>query len=324
MRKLFFLGVCFTMFWSCSDGDLQIEAIDFDEGSIQFCSGQEDIETTLFFKINTSEALILDLQSNLIKNEPSQSPITSSIGSQSSLTYRFFSGEVASSYFCSEIPPASPTVIEEINATDGVVQIISTLDTVTRSTKTYNHVFTITEVVLTNGSNESIIDQTGIDFGDYETSVESSVGLIFTNFEDISINSCGVSNDQIVLSKVLKDEFLSLTMPVSLLENVETGDTPREMDLSETIVFRNGISSSILSSETVCAGIDTSELKNEFSTTEGKISVTTTASEPDENSIVTYTHTISLTNFVLQDMNGSSAGTFEEAYVFGTFTTTSE
>lgn len=323
MRKLFFLGVCLTILWSCSDGDLQIEAIDFDEGSIQFCSGQVDIETTLFFKINSSEALILDLQSNLIKNEPSQSPITSTIGSRSSLTYRFFSGEVAKSYFCDEIPPASPSVIEEINATDGVIQIISTLDTVTKSTKTYNHAFNITEVVLTNGSGESIIDQTGIDFGDYKTSSKSSVALTFSNFKDLSINSCGVSNDLIVLTKILKDEFLSLTIPITLLENAETGGTPREMDLSESVVFRNGISGSILSSETVCSGIDASQLRNEFSTTEGKVLVTTTASEPDENAIVTYTHTISLANFVLQDKNGSDAGTFDNAYVFGTFTTTS-
>lgn len=323
MRKLSLPILLILILSSCSDGDLQIETIDFDEGSIQFCDdGQEDTETTLFFKINGDEVLILDLQANLIENGPSDGTITSTIDSQSDLSYRLFSDDVTQSYFCSEIPPITPTVIEEIIATAGIVEIISSLDTVNRTTKTYNHAFTISEVTLVNSLGESITDQTGIDFGDYETDVESSVALVFSNFASIDINECDTASETIVLTKVLNDEYLSLAIPTSLLANVATGDTPREADLSESIIFKNGIARVAVTTDSACTGIAASELENEFSTTEGKVSVSTVASEPNTDGIITYTHTISLSEFVLQDLNGSNAGTIA-AYTFGVFTTTS-
>ncbi|AWX43360.1 hypothetical protein HME9304_00348 [Flagellimonas maritima] len=323
MKKNFFpiLAVCFLA--ACGDGDLQIEAIDFDEGSIQFCSGgQEDTETTLFFKIIGDETLILDLQASLIENEPSDDPIISTIPAQSNLTYRLFSDDVTQAYFCGEVPPATPTVVEEVLATGGSVQIITTLDTISRTTKTYNHEITILEVTLENSLGETITDQTGIEFGNYTTTEDSSVGLIFSNFNNVTISSCEVTNENITLVKVLNDEFLSFTLPISLLENSETGETPREASLSETIVFKNGTAISAVTVDSVCAG-SLSDLENEFSTTEGTVSVTTTASEPNSEGVVTYTHTISLVNFTLQDLNGANAGTFDdEPYVFGEFTTT--
>lgn len=324
MRKLSLPILLILMLSSCSDGDLQIETIDFDEGSIQFCDeGQEDTETTLFFKINGDEVLILDLQANLIENAPSDGTITSTIDSQSDLSYRLFSDDVNQSYFCDEIPPVTPTVIEEITATAGIVQITSSLDTVNRTTKTYNHAFTISEVTLVNSLGESITDQTGIDFGDYETDVESSVALVFSNFDSIDISACDTVGETIVLTKVLNDEYISLAIPTSLLANVATEeDTPREVDLSESIIFKNGIARVAVTTDSVCSGIATSELENEFSTTEGKVSVVTVASEPNADGIITYTHTISLSEFVLQDLNGSNAGTIV-SYTFGVFATTS-
>ncbi|UII75244.1 hypothetical protein LV716_13375 [Flagellimonas sp. HMM57] len=325
MRNIFLPVLFLCLLYSCGDGDLQIEAVDFDEGSIQFCDqGQDDTETTLLFKINSDETLILDLQANLIENAPSDDPILSSIPTQSNLTYRLFSDDVTQAYFCDEIPPSTPTVTEEISATGGTVQIISTLDTVSRTSKVYNHEIRILEVTLVNSQGESLTDQTGIDFGEYTTTEESSVAQFFANFEDVTINSCEDTGENTVLTKILNDEYLNLTIPTSLLANSETGETPREATLSESIIFKNGTALTTVTTDSVCAGIEAINLENEFSTTEGTVSVSTTASEPNTEGVITYTHTISLSDFALQDLNEANAGTFEEEpYVFGTFTTTS-
>lgn len=314
------LGLC--MFLSCSDGNLQIEAVDFDGGSIQFCDeGQEDTETTLFFKINGDEVLILALQANLIGNRPSTNPITTNIGSGSSLTYRLLSDAVDQSYICGDVPPVSPTVVEEIPATGGTVQITTSLDTASRTSKIYNHEFLIPEVTLVNSLGESLTDQTGIEFGDYKTIQQSSVELVFSNFVDTTIDSCEITGETIELTKVLDDEFISLTVPLSLIANVETDDTPRQAFLNANTMFKNGIAKKIVTTDDVCNGISSAELENEFSTTEGTVSVVTVVSGPDSEGVITYTHTISLMDFVLQDINGASLSAID-SYVFGNYVTT--
>ena len=66
MRKSFFWILCAGMFFSCSDGDLQIETIDFDSAAIQFCTAPQTNAKNILFKINESEALILELQSGVL------------------------------------------------------------------------------------------------------------------------------------------------------------------------------------------------------------------------------------------------------------------
>ncbi|MEN8789310.1 MAG: hypothetical protein ABF295_07315, partial [Flavobacteriaceae bacterium] len=61
---------------SCDDGDLQIETIDFNSANIEFCESITDLSSTFFFKLNPNEALILELQSGILKNEVSDGAIT--------------------------------------------------------------------------------------------------------------------------------------------------------------------------------------------------------------------------------------------------------
>ena len=150
----------------CSDGDLQIEALDFDNVVAQNC-GALNTGTEIFFKINGDETLILDLQTGLLQNEVSTDTITSSIPNQSQLTYRLFSDNITSSYFCDSIPPTTPTVIEEIEATAGTILITTTtLDSVT-----FTHNIQFQGLILVNASGESIIDLTTNDFDSVDTSV---------------------------------------------------------------------------------------------------------------------------------------------------------
>lgn len=323
MKHTFYFLTGLLFLSACSDGDLQIEALDFDEGNIQFCNeGQDATETTLFFKINGDEVLILDLQSGLLDNEPSTDAITSNIGSNSELTYRLFSGTVAQDYFCSTIPPAEPMVIEEIIATDGIVQIVTTLDTVNRQTKTYNHAITIPELTMVNSAGESLIDQTGVDYGDYTSSLTSSLGQVFANFSEITPQICDTEATNLVLTQILNDEYLSLNFPTSLLVNTPTGETPRELAIGDTVGFENGIALAATTTEAVCAGYADAELGNRFRANAGTLQVATVASEPDSNGTITYTHTLTLVDLVFEDLNAASAGGVD-SYIFGIVVTTS-
>ncbi len=165
MKRILFLA-CLCLFASCDDGDLQIETIDFDSVDPQTC-GTVDLDTQLFFKINGDEALILELQSGLLKNEPTEADITSTIGSQSKLTYRLFSDNVSSDYFCADVPLTEPTVINEIVAQNGMLTI-STAGVET-DTVTFNHTITLSDVSFITGTDARITDLSINEFGTVST-----------------------------------------------------------------------------------------------------------------------------------------------------------
>ena len=157
-----FIGIALLLA-SCDDGDLQIETLDFDSVSAQTCESPVTTSTSLFFKINGDEVLILEMDSSLLINETGSR--SSSFPSPSSLTYRIFDANVSSGYFCDAIPPVSPIVIEEIQATGGTVSVTtSTTDDIT-----FTHLIQLDNVTLVNGVNERITDLSVNDFGTVTT-----------------------------------------------------------------------------------------------------------------------------------------------------------
>lgn len=152
---------------SCSDGDLQIETIDFDDVAIQTCETSVTTGTTVFFKISGEESLILDLQDGLLKNEETQDTLVSTIPGQSSLLYRIFTAGVTKNYFCDAIPPAEPTVLEEIEAVSGEV-LVSTVRNATDTTL-FEHSIRFRDVTLVNAQGERITDTSINEFGTVTT-----------------------------------------------------------------------------------------------------------------------------------------------------------
>lgn len=166
MRILFAFAIL-VLINSCSDGDIQIETIDFDSASLEFCDTEITTSSTVFFKLNTSEALILELQSGVLKNEASDGTISSTVPGQSQITYRTFSDNISKAYFCDEIPPTTPTVIEEILAEGGEV-FITTLQNATDTTK-YDHTIEFSGISLVRDNGERITDLTINNFGTITT-----------------------------------------------------------------------------------------------------------------------------------------------------------
>ncbi|MEO9891238.1 hypothetical protein [Aurantibacter sp.] len=166
MQKTFFLGLMFLLF-SCDDGDIEIETIDFDSVDIETCE-TGSIDTGLFFKINDDEALILELEDGKLLNEASAEQIESTIGSGSTLTYRLFSGTVSKTYFCDDVPVIDPQAISEIVASNGTVLI----NTIEIDSTTFEHSIELTDVTFETDTNNRITDLTINDFGTF-TSIKS-------------------------------------------------------------------------------------------------------------------------------------------------------
>ena len=151
---------------ACSSGDLQIQTIDFESASVQYC-GTVSTETQLFFKLNAQEALILQLPSGLLKNENSDGAIESNIPGASQLTYRIFQGDVTSGYFCDAIPPAKPTVLEDLEAEAGKVRIV-TVQNASDTTK-FQHTITLEGTSFVNSKGERLTNLSVENFGTITT-----------------------------------------------------------------------------------------------------------------------------------------------------------
>ncbi|MEC7771395.1 MAG: hypothetical protein VX798_09440 [Bacteroidota bacterium] len=171
MRKFIFSIVGLVLLFSCSDGDLEIETIDFDSVSAQSCSALIPTSTNLLFKINDTEALILELQSGVLNNGVVGETVTteSSVPNQSQVIYRIFSDGVDNGYFCDNIPPAQPTVIDEVEAEDGMVIIETAVDP--NDATVFVHTISLSGISFVTDSGERITNLTISQFGEVTTNV---------------------------------------------------------------------------------------------------------------------------------------------------------
>ena len=333
MRKIWFFCFCLLML-SCDDGDLQIEEVDFEASTIEFCdidtTIEDELDITLLFKIQDDEALILTLEEGLLENETSEiNSITSEIPGESQLTYRFFSDAITSSYFCDDIPPSTPTVLEEIDATGGTLIINTFVSVASETTKTYRHDIQFQQVSLTNSLGERLTDTAGFNYGNVSSTTDNSPELLFANYSDIAVTACETNfvENQVRLYKLNSDELIFIDLPESLFLNEVTA-SPREIDLATLGSFNNYIFDTLVDASFVCttANLDDDSIVGEYVSTSGTVSVTTVENPADEEDFVTYTHTITVNNLNLTllalDEDDDDENLEEiETFVFGTYTT---
>lgn len=158
--------IILSIFLSCDDGDLTIDAVDFDSiETPQTCDAVSTTTASVLFKINGDEALILELPSGTFKNEVSTESIAQEISSTTKLTYRIFTDDVSSDYFCDDVPPISPTVTEEVTAEDGTVFITTT----TTDSETFSHLIQLSEISFVTSDGSRITDLQISEFGTVTT-----------------------------------------------------------------------------------------------------------------------------------------------------------
>ncbi len=121
MKKLFFILIV-IFFIGCDDGDFAIEVFDFDDSNIQLCGDY------VFYKLtnDNTEALLIQITSNDELFLQTEGTKEYQLSANNHIYYRIFDGS-ASDYFCKEVQPVNPKVIEQWEATSGTIEIVTTL-----------------------------------------------------------------------------------------------------------------------------------------------------------------------------------------------------
>jgi len=163
MKKIYILCLFLTCI-ACDDGDLQIETLDFDSIDLQTCEAisAANSDGYVLFKINSDEALILELPSTAFQNaavDNAEFPV--SMTGSTKITYRIFDDTVTNNYFCSSVPLGTPQLTEEVIAQNGMVFITTT----TTDDMTYTHTIALSGISLETGSGQRITDLRINDFG---------------------------------------------------------------------------------------------------------------------------------------------------------------
>lgn len=129
--------------------------------TLEQCSSSKQL-----YDYNSSEALILDVDSALILNEatPLNTPRTGLISdTKNKLTYRLFSGLVTGAYFCNTTFPSSPVVTEEWIGVAGVSNISGIVEvTTTVFGNGFKHTVVLKKVKMKKGNSDFILGDTYI------------------------------------------------------------------------------------------------------------------------------------------------------------------
>ena len=166
MKKLIVLVASVFMLQACDDGDITLESFNFDTVNIQECT-----TNNLIFKINRDEMLLINIPESSFANveTPDGSPAIITLDSDDQIIYRIYSGDVTATSICDLIPPASPIVNQEWNATGGTIEIVTdklfAADGVTQTGFTHNIRFV--NVNFSGASNS--FSFTAYNFGNHET-----------------------------------------------------------------------------------------------------------------------------------------------------------
>ncbi|WP_424493417.1 hypothetical protein [Salinimicrobium sp. GXAS 041] len=134
MKNYFFALCAVLMLASCDDGEIIVTNFQFEENNFEWCSGPDD--TQVFFKINndlSNEAIAVIFELEPFSDDFLLEPLSEDdvflveaiderripLNSENEVVYRTFNGDVGDNYFCNEIPPTSPGVLDEYRSTSG-------------------------------------------------------------------------------------------------------------------------------------------------------------------------------------------------------------
>jgi hypothetical protein len=134
---------------ACKDGVIEVPEFTF-EATVYTC----DTYTLHRRNGDNTKALVLTLQATDLPSVAGTSTLSSS---GRTVLYRVFDGAIASSYFCSAVPPASPQVVEEWEGTAFSITIVTAEDTSTSPTS-YHHAITLNDLLLSRASEQEIFE----------------------------------------------------------------------------------------------------------------------------------------------------------------------
>ncbi|HET8838763.1 MAG TPA: hypothetical protein VFM82_07210 [Flavobacteriaceae bacterium] len=134
MIRKFILSIIFLgIISACDDGDVIVSTFDFSaETQLQLCGANN---TKVIYGINNdpNESLSLNFEDDdfdgTFDSIPNPEPRTILLNNTNKLIYRSYNGQISgATYFCNEIPPSSPKVVDEyISTSGGSVVLTSTV-----------------------------------------------------------------------------------------------------------------------------------------------------------------------------------------------------
>ena len=120
MKKLMLIFIVIIIL-SCDDGNIDVPDFNFENTIINNCGD------LVLSKINDNEVLVIELDEDntedVFLTTPREDGETFSLTESGSntITYRTFDSEPSTDYFCQNVPPTSPTVINEWTGTGDLV-----------------------------------------------------------------------------------------------------------------------------------------------------------------------------------------------------------
>ncbi|UGS22803.1 hypothetical protein [Flavobacterium channae] len=166
MKKLLVLAASVFFLQACDDGDITLESFNFDTVDVQECPTND-----LVFKINGKELLLLNIPASSFANveTPDGSPRIVNVSASNQIIYRIYSGNITDDNICDLVPPATPVVEQEWNATGGTIEIITDAlyDTDGTTVIGYTHNIKFVNVNFSGPSNS--FSFTEYLFGNHET-----------------------------------------------------------------------------------------------------------------------------------------------------------
>ena len=317
MKRVLSLLVFAWALNGCDDGNLIQEEINFEDATTQSCS-----TNNIIYKLNDKEALLLEIPQTSFKNEPSgDTPTTLSINGTNRVVYRFYNGTVTSDNICETIPPATPVVNNQWNATDGTIQItttsVKTVNTTENSTRIsgYSHNIVFKNITFAKENGTQVYET--FPFGSYSTSATT---LPF-NF-DKTLDKCSNSN---LVYDFTTSEALMLNIDPSLIVNeITAANAPRKGLISaskNSLTYR--LFADLLTGSYFCNATTptTPALKEEWNAVAGVtdlsgiVEVTTTTNGPNS-----FKHTIVLKKVTFK--KGKSNFLLGDNYIYGELLTT--
>lgn len=297
-----FIGIlcCAIAFSACDDGDLVVDTIDFDEIATTTCGDANN----LLFKLKDSESLILNVPAETFKEDATaaNTPITLDINTTNQVVYNFYDGKVSTANICDLIPPATPGVKTQWNASSGVIEI--TTETVKSSNETdsstkitgYKHNIIFKNITFAKGDGTTQFYESFI-FGDYLQKI-TPLALAFGQ----TLTLC----DSGMVYNFNGSESLTINIdPALIINEVTPIDTPRKgtVGLVKNKLVYRGYANGVLTADYFCKSPDPllPTVEEEWlGKAGGLIEVTTTTVGPN-----TFKHTIVLKNVSLEKGNSN-------------------
>ena len=224
MKKFLILALITIFAYSCDDGIIKVENLDFSNAQTQTCGN-------LVYKLNDNEALLISLPESVYNTAflnaptPLDQPRTISINADNRVLYRFYDGTVTTATICSAIPPINPKAQEEWIGVSGTMQITTTAFLEPnpdfeggQKITAYKHQVTFKNITFQKEGGNQFYDT--FIFGVFQKSVQP-ISFIF----DENLDQCSNSN---LIYNIAGSSAFTLNIDPTLIQNQVTAlEQPR-------------------------------------------------------------------------------------------------